>query len=179
MNFLKIFHHRKREHKTSPQPFRIEGTTTHLTPRPDDAELAAQALLEMMCDGRRKKDDGRRKKRDVEPQPSNISHQPSSPHDAAYYRELAKRIREDTRLARRFLAYAEEKLRINGWQAAGELSEIEQGLYPLQGCVEREGGELKKRWQHCLADVIVMQMCAVGESVGELEDTSAILHTEH
>jgi hypothetical protein len=32
---------------------------------------------------------------------------------------------------------------------------MEQGLYLLQDCAEREGGELMKRWQHCLADVLV------------------------
>ena len=33
-----------------PEPLRIEGVTTKMTPHPDDAEVAAQALLESLSD---------------------------------------------------------------------------------------------------------------------------------
>ena len=41
----KLIRDKRKEHREA-QPLRIEGCRTHLTPEPDDAELAAQALLE-------------------------------------------------------------------------------------------------------------------------------------
>lgn len=155
MEFFKKIFRRKREAQTKPQSLRIEGCKTTLTPKPDEAELAAEALLEMMCDGRRKKEDGR-------PQPSSISHQPSSPHGAAYYRELSEKIRTaraaERRLTMRYLAYCEEQLALPQPLYVGQIGEMEQELYKRQDVAEREGGELLRRWQHCLAECIVRQM---------------------
>ncbi len=43
--FWKIF---RRKGTREPRPLRIDGVKTTMTPEPDDAELAAQALLETM-----------------------------------------------------------------------------------------------------------------------------------
>jgi hypothetical protein len=78
----------------------------------------------------------------------------------------------------RFLAYAEQQLesplftdnsslflRPDGSKRPevertphSSLNDIERELYKRQDVVEREGGELLKRWRHCLAEVIVRQM---------------------
>ena len=141
-------------------PLRIEGIDdAPLTPEPDDAELAAQAVLEMMCDVRGKKEDVREK-------PSTVSHQPSDIHDARYYHELADRIRQARETSRqrtmRFLAFCEQTLAQPDVPVTGpnSLQLIERELYKRIDIIEREGGELKRRWQHCLADVTVRRMKA-------------------
>ena len=166
MNFLKIFHRRKREPKT-PQPLHIENTTTRLTPEPDDAELAAQALLENMAEeGAKRKKGGHRKKAEKKEEPE--------PGSVEYYRAMSEKIRkahaQEARRAKRYVAYAEEQLRSPLFN--GVLAEVERGLYPLQDCIEREGGELKKRWQKCLAECIVRQMSeGSGENFTDEENT--------
>jgi len=161
---------------------RIDGVKTALTPTPDDAELAAQALLESRIygdkeqrrDGRRKKEDGRRKH-----QPSDISHQTSGVRDAQYYRELSDRIRatheQDMHAATRYVAYVESCLshqplpKKEGESSAVEhqpsdFAELEHGLFKHQDTVEREGGELLKRWQKCLAECILRQMTSADDT---------------
>jgi hypothetical protein len=148
----------KRKHRQQPpQPLRIEGIdeAPH-TPEPDEAELAAQAVLEMMCDVRCKREDVSH--------PSSISHQPSDIHDAAYYEQLAQKIRHARESARqrtvRFLDYCERTLQLPVLPETGpnSLALIEAELYKRIDIIEREGGELKRRWQHCLADVTVRLM---------------------
>ncbi len=140
MRFFNIF---RRKSQKSVRSLRIDGVSTKMTPRPDDAELAAQALLEHMS---APKDRG---KKPAGKQPKEGS--------AAYYKQLRGKISDahaaEARDAQRYLAYTEEELKEN--PGLEQLIEIEQGLYRFQDCTEREGGELKTRWQHCLADVLV------------------------
>ena len=170
MRIFNIF--RRKEFKPQPKQLRIDGTKTTLTPTPDDAELAATALLEHMCDVRGKREDTEGKH-----QPSAISHQTSNTHDVAYYRQLADRIKEsheqERRAAMRYVAYVEgkieelknSKIEKDGSAVANStlntlhstLSDLERGLYQHQDCAEREGGELLRRWQKCLAECILKQ----------------------
>ena len=146
------------------QPLRIEGIgDAPLTAEPDDAELAAEAVLEMMCDGRWNMED-------VSHQPSAISHQPSAdgrqPQEGTreYYEALAVRIRRaheaERRAATRATAYCEQRLSQERLpdQGEGSLAYVEETLYKHLDTIEREGGELKRRWQHCLADVTVRRL---------------------
>lgn len=148
-----------------PQPLHIEGVSDTLTPEPDDAELAAQALLELMC---KQTAQGNRKSSNA---PGTQSTQAATPpeKDAAYYHALADRIREaraaaDQRL-RRFLAFCEQELKKPHLPPTGNgsLQQIEVELYKRINIVEREGGVLKRRWQHCLATVLVRRMKAQDE----------------
>ena len=151
MNFLKYIKRGKaREQKPLPKPLRIEGVKTVMTPEPDDAELAAQALLESLYSpqcGQPSTGDGDRKKGGEEVR------------DAAYYRSLADRIRAaheaEARAALRYVSYCEQELKTADAQ---KLAELERGLYRYLDTVEREKGGLKARWQHALAEVIVGQM---------------------
>ena len=134
---------RRRQHR--PERLRVKGVKVTMTPTPDDAELAAQALLETLCghlEGSHDRGKG------GEPEKGTT----------AYYRALADRI-EQTRQAEklqvlRYLVYAEQQLQGHDME---HLSETERGLYGLQAAVDREGGELKKRWQHCIAECILLQ----------------------
>ena len=114
---------------------------------------AAQAVLESLgkngLDGRNGRN-GRKGKPATESQGT-----------VAYYRRLADRIREgratEARLALRYVAYCEEQLR-NPQLPLGQLVALENELYQRIDIVEREGGELKRRWQHCLAEVTVREI---------------------
>ena len=146
-----------------PVPLRIEGVKpAPLTPEPDEAELAAQALLESMCDVRSKMEDIRDVAADAH-QPSK-SHQPSaiSHHTSEYYHALAERIRTartaEARLAMRLLASVEEQLAEPTALYRGQWGDTERKLYRALDIAEREGGELHRRWQHCLANVLVRRM---------------------
>lgn len=180
----KLIRDKRKEHREA-QPLRIDGCKTHLTPEPDDAELAAQALLETIVseECRVKSEEsatGRKWRRHRHTDHARA--EADTHHDAAYYRDLAEHIREahaqEARRTKRYLAYAEEKLRTGGQLTTSELAEIERGLYPLQDCIEREGGELKRRWQHVLAEVIVRQMNAAGEELDDGEAAMASQQTE-
>ena len=199
MRMFNIF--RRKVFKPEPKSLRIDGTKTTLTPTPDDAELAATALLETLTrpevrgkkeDGRSKMADGRRMMDDGSPQTSNIKHQTSNipqtssithhtsgAHDAEYYRELSDRIKlaheQERRMAMRYVAYAEQELKKEDGRGKKEdvntssiihhtssiihqpsdIAELERGLYKFQDCAEREGGDLLKRWQKCLAEITV------------------------
>ncbi|MBR3467872.1 MAG: hypothetical protein IKH15_11730, partial [Bacteroidales bacterium] len=123
-----------------------------LTPEPDDAELAARALLESLASGPSVDgggEDGR----------------PEKGSDG-YYHDLAKRVRtgreDERRAALRFVACCEERLE----KPAPQIEGLEEGLFRHQTAVEREGGELKRRWQHCLAEVIVRRELAAEAANG-------------
>lgn len=121
-----------------PKPLRIDGTTTSMTAEPDDAELAAMALLASLAGSRLAA---------AEPQPAEKG-------TAAYFHSLAERVREgraaEVKMAMRYVAYCEQELTNHS-----QLTELERGLYRHLDIVDREGGELKRRWQRCLAEVIV------------------------
>ena len=176
-----------------PVPLRIEGVKpAPLTPEPDDAELAAQALLESMCDVRSKKEDVRGSADDAhQPIPADaptrslsaISHQPSKSHqpsvrDAAYYRRLAERIRlardQATLRTMRFVTWCEQELEKPDLpiEGKGSLAQMEAELYKRIDTIERVYGELKRRWQHCLANVIVRRMEEERESPADPNTTT-------
>ena len=156
---------RRRRHDCENQ-LRMEGVTlAPITPEPDDAELAAQALLEMMCGMRGKTEEAKGK-------PSAINHQTSDIHDARYYHHMACNIRKAREVSRRrtarFLAYCERQLQDRHLPVVGpdSLALIEKELYKRIDSVEREGGELKRRWQHCLAKVTVRLMHTKSDEQG-------------
>ena len=154
MNFIRQIFNRKvfrGRGQREARPLRIEGVRTVMTPQPDDAELAAQALLESMSEPKK----GKRSRRAVEPEKGTPE----------YYRRLSEKIRTsraaEARRTMRYLAYCEEQLdapAISHHPSA--IEDLERGLYLHQDIAEREGGELLRRWQHCLAEVIVRQMSA-------------------
>lgn len=168
MKFFKKFFEEKEG--PAPQAFSIEGVPeARLTSEPDDAELAAQALLELMSKVASKKvtpspSHGGR----GEPDATEASGQEDLPsqdvHGSAYYHALAKRIREAHRMstlrATRFVATCEQELRKKRlpFHGPGSLGLLEAELYKRIDIVEREGGELKQRWQRCLAEVTVRLM---------------------
>ena len=172
MNFIKKIFCRRKQFKPQPKQLRIDGCKTELTPIPDDAELAAQALLESRIYGDKTQ---RRKK---QPLPQSLPKKEGE-RDAEYYRQLSEKIKEshkhDARMATRFVSYCEEQLKLvqgSGLRvqdssnhdpltvnhAPESIATLERGLYKHQDTVEREGGELLKRWQKCLAECIVRQM---------------------
>lgn len=158
MNFVRRIFKRK-EFKPQPKQLRMDGVKTEMTAEPDDAELAAQALLESMTDGGSK------------PQKSDKESMPKSdhPHDADYYRRIADHIRQAHEVSRtralRFVAFCEQELKKKDlpMTGPGSLGLLERELYKRIDTVEREGGDLLQRWQHCLAEVIVRQNKASGE----------------
>ena len=157
-------------------PLRIEGIgQAPLTPEPDDAELAAQALLEMLAQSSKFKVQSSKRKvqssnaqQNLEPETLNL--EPS--HDARYYRHLADRIRQTREVQRqrcvRFLAFVEQELRKRHLPVYGDgsLGLLEAELYKRMDIVDREGGPLKRRWQHCLAEVTVRLMKAAHDGDG-------------
>ena len=149
---------------TTPQPLRIEGVKpAPLTPEPDDAELAAQALLESMVSSDKFQDSS---SSTSEAAKSSAKNQDSKPEtrDAAYYRRLAERIRlardQATLRTMRFVTWCEHELEKRDLpiEGKGSLGQMEAELYKRIDTIERVGGELKHRWQHCLANVIVRRM---------------------
>ena len=137
------------------QPLRIEGVApAAMTPEPDDAELAAQALLELLAGRAPGKEDGAERPEEG---------------TAEYYRLLADRIRQAHAKAelrtRRFVAWCEQELKRGDIPLDGKdsLAQMETELYKRIDTVDREGGELKRRWQHCLAEVIVRRMQPAGK----------------
>lgn len=142
-------------------PLRIEGVkTAPLTPEPDDAELAAQALLETLASPEQHRNNGTTEYRNNEKQDGKAD----QPRDAAYYRRLAERIRlardQATLRTMRFVTWCEHELERRDLpiEGKGSLAQMEAELYKRIDTIERVGGELKHRWQHCLANVIVRRM---------------------
>ena len=143
----------------TPQPLRIEGVKpAPLTPEPDDAELAAQALLESLASTEQNRNDDISEYRNNEKQDGKAD----QPRDAQYYRALADRIRTartaEARLTMRLLASVEEQLAEPTELYRGQWGDTEHKLYRAMDVAEREGGDLHRRWQHCLANVLVRQM---------------------
>lgn len=166
---------RRKEFKPQPRQLRIDGVKTEMTPEPDGAEIAAQALLETMAEasgGDTPKGAGRFTRR-------NNGKGDGSPRDAAYYRRLADRIRQahdEARLrAMRFIAFCEQELKKPDLPLTGEgsLAMLEAELYKRIDTVEREQGDLRRRWQHCLAEVIVRQMTSSPAEMAETTESAA------
>jgi hypothetical protein len=153
MRFLNIFH--RKRFKPEPKSLRIDGVSTKMTPKPDDAELAAQALLEHMSDGSSDKKHKRTKGKVEKPKDGTPEH----------YQQLSGKIKEahaqEARDAQRYLAYTEQELKEH--PSMEQLIEIERGLYQHQDAADREGGELKSRWQHCLAQCTMLHQDIIAE----------------
>ena len=166
----------RRKEKQEPQPLRIEGVgEAPLTAEPDDAELAAAALLETMaevqCSGF--KVHGQKEKKH---ESLTDNHKPI--RDANYYKELASRIRQAHDAARlrtmRFVAFCEQELKKADLplEGTGSLGLLNAELMKRIDTIERVGGELKKRWQHCLAEVTVRLMQATAHTDSTDNDTN-------
>lgn len=170
--FKKIFHRKPRGNDpkadAAPQPLRIEGVPeAPFTPEPDDAELAAEALLEMIAPSNSPKGEGKNAAASKSSFPLGEDGRGLFSMEGGrglYYHQLADRIREAHRKsaqqAARFVAACEHKLQDKHLPAygPGSLQLLEVELYKRIDIVEREGGELKSRWQHCLAEVTVRLM---------------------
>jgi hypothetical protein len=133
-------------------PLRIEGCNVRMTPSPDDAELAAQAFLEIMINPEAKNDH----------QTHNTVQKPKGKiRNTAYYRELSDKIRINRNVemcqAMRCVAWCEQMLNGKHLQE-NEVSDMEQSLFRHTDTVNRDGGEVKSRWQHCLAEITLRQM---------------------
>jgi hypothetical protein len=172
---IKKFFRRRRADETAeqpsatPQPLRIEGVKpAPLTPEPDDAELAAAALLELLVSSGKSQVSSKHARKRPEAkgataEPETLNLKPET-HDAAYYRRLAERIRlardQATLRTMRFVTWCEQELENRDLpiEGKGSLAQMEAELYKRIDTIERVGGELKHRWQHCLATVIVRRM---------------------
>ena len=108
-----------------------------------------------------------RNTKDGEPQQGSVE----------YYRHIAENIRNAREASRRrvtrFLAYCERQLQDTHLSISGprSLSLLEMELYKRIDTIDREGVELKRRWQHCLAEVTVRLMQAAPETATEETDT--------
>ena len=135
---------------------RIDGVKTTITPKPDDAELAAQALLESRLTPDRPTPGPSPKGRGV-----NRKHADGTPE---YYQDLSEKIRiaheHDRHMAMRYVAYVEAQLKSAISLQPSDLADLERGMYAHQDTIEREGGELKRRWQKCLAECVLLDMRA-------------------
>lgn len=147
----------------------LGGRPAPMTPTADEAEKAAEALLESFAKGEKVKKGKSEKEKTVEK------------GSKEYYQELSEKIREahaaEARAARRYISHIEQRLHTAASSDAlgGSLAKLESGLFEHQDAVEREGGELKKRWQHCLAEVIVRQMQAVTDDE-EQDEAKSLNH---
>lgn len=148
-----------------------------MTMEADNAELAAQALLEVMLDKQKR----RRKKSDVSDksetsEKSGESGKPNTLQTSEYYHQLSDRIRKAYASSRqrtlRFLCYCEQQLRNQDipLYGADSLNIIQAELYKRIDVVDREGGDIKARWQHCLAEVTLRQIEASARSDDEDEE---------
>ena len=148
-----------------------------MTMEADNAELAAQALLEVMLDKQKR----RRKKADVSDksetsEKSGESGKPNTLQTSEYYHQLSDRIRQAYASSRqrtlRFLCYCEQQLRNQNIPLFGacSLNLMQAELYKRIDVVDREGGDIKARWQHCLAEVTLRQMEASARSDDEEEE---------
>lgn len=148
-----------------------------MTMEADNAELAAQALLEVMLDKQKR----RRKKADVSDKSetsgkSGESGKPNTLQTSEYYHQLSDRIRKAYASSRqrtlRFLCYCEQQLRNQDipLYGADSLNIMQAELYKRIDVVDREGGDIKARWQHCLAEVTLRQIEASVRSDDEDEE---------
>lgn len=156
MSFIHNIYRRK-VMKDPVRTLRIDGVKAPvMTPKPDDAELAAQAVLEHMSEkGKKKKEVKTKQPKDGTPE---------------FYQQLSGKIKEahsqEARDAMRYLSYTEEELRQQ--PTTEQLIEIERGLYQYQDAAEREDGELKARWQNCLAQVMVLQTKDIPDTIEDI-----------
>lgn len=160
MNIKSIFHKKKRQ-ADNPRPLHISGVgEVPITPEPDDAETAAQALLEIIIKEKRH----HHKRKHKVPTQTDQTADNEAPHDAAYYHHLADRIRiaysTSTQRALRFVSFVEQQLKKPDIPTTGtsSLQLLEAELYKRIDIIDREGGKLKERWQHCLAEVTIRLM---------------------
>ena len=131
----------------TPRPFRMEGVALAMTPHPDDAEMEAQALLDVLSGNTPR------------PRKDGAGDGPEQ-GSAEYYRLLSRRI-SDSRSAGmrdvlRCVVWCEQEL-MKPVLSADRLAEMEKELYRRLALVDGDGRDLKGRWQHCLAEVIVRQ----------------------
>ncbi len=176
-----IFRRNRRKGPETPQPLKIDGVgEAPMTIEPDKAELAAQALLEVMLDKQKQ----RRKKADVyeasdkagKSGESGESGKPNFLQTSEYYHQLSDRIRQAYASSRqrtlRFLCYCEHQLRHHDipLYGAGSLNLLQVELLKRINVVDRAGGEIKARWQHCLAEVTLRQIEASARSDDEDEE---------
>ena len=150
--------------RSDAKPLAMDGVSpAPLTQEPDEAEQAAEALMDLLSG----KDHARNTK-DGEPQQGSVE----------YYRHIAENIRNAREASRRrvtrFLAYCERQLQDTQLPISGprSLSLLEMELYKRIDTIDREGGELKRRWQHCLAEVTVRRLRFTGDSGEESHDAS-------
>lgn len=176
-----IFRRNKQKEPEIPQPLKIDGVgEAPITMKPDNAELAAQALLEVMIDKQKR----RRKKSDIyevsykdgKSGESVESGKPNTLQTVTNYHELADRIRQAYASSRqhtlRFLCYCEQQLRNHDIPLFGadSLNLMQAELLKRIDVVDREGGEIKARWQYCLAEVTLRQIEASARSDNEDEE---------
>ena len=175
-----IFRRNRQKEPETPQPLKIDGVgEAPMTMEPDNAELAAQALLEVMIDKQKR----RRKKADVsdksdtsEKSDKSGSIKPNALQTSEYYHQLSERIRQAYASSRqrtlRFLCYCEQQLRNQDIPlfGAGSLNLLQTELLKRIDVVDRVGGEIKARWQHCLAEVTLRQIEASARSDDEDEE---------
>lgn len=155
----------KRKETAAPAPLRIQGIgVAPMTPEPDDVEVAAQAILEIMLEKKSKRKWKKLIRKGCEE--DKDEKECKDANGVAYYQHLSKHIREAYRVARqralRFLCFCEQQLADPNVPAYGHgsIALLEAELYKRLDIVEREGGDMKKRWQHCLADVTLRLMNA-------------------
>lgn len=170
----------RRKESETPQPLKIDGVgEAPMTMEPDKVELAAQALLEVMIDKqkrRRKKADVPNKSETSEKSDKSGSTKPSFLQTSEYYHQLSDRIRQAYGSSRqrtlRFLCYCEQQLRNQNIPlfGAGSLNLMQAELLKRIDVVDRVGGEIKARWQHCLAEVTLRQIEASARNDDEEEE---------
>ena len=178
MNRNIFFRQNRQKEPETPQTLKIDGVgEAPMTMEADNAELAAQALLEVMLDKQKR----RRKKSDVSDksetsEKSGESGKPNTLQTSEYYHQLSDRIRKAYASSRqrtlRFLCYCEQQLRNQDipLYGADSLNIIQAELYKRIDVVDREGGDIKARWQHCLAEVTLRQIEASARSDDEDEE---------
>lgn len=152
---------------------RVQGSgNIPITPEPDDAEIAAAALLEMMSLKRKKQDVVKYKSDSHVEESDDEKVFLSDENTSVYYHKIANNIRDARAASRqrtmRFLSFCEQELQKEEIPLTGDdsLRLLETELYKRFDTIEMVGGELKKRWQSCMAEVtirIMQKMPPVGE----------------
>ena len=153
-----------------------------MTAEPDNAELAAQALLEVMIERKAVKRKAKRvSKKSKKPEAQSNektdgkTENPADLQTVEHYHQLADRIRlayaSTRQRTQRFLSFCEQELQRRDIPAYGKgsIALLEAELYKRIDIVEREGGELKNRWQNCLAEVTLRLMEADKKQKAENE----------
>lgn len=166
-SWLKKLFHRDRSQHTKPQRLAVGGVpAVPITPEPDDAELATETLLDVLERGESRDGNGKEK---------GEKGKKKEGRNSAYYNAMAERIKNAQAIASfratRFVAWCEERLKSADIPVTGpgSLQLMEAELYKRTDTIEREGGTLKRRWQHCLAEVTVRLMKLAKEDSEEEE----------